>query len=93
MGNGLEAEPGYHRDDEGLDQKQFGVEGHRMRLHRVPGQRGDGRHGRDQQAGYADFRPDRGPRNDARAKAEDEAHGDEVEQGIMGGYGHQIEER
>ncbi len=85
VGNGLEAERRDHRDNQRLDQKQFGMQRHAMAFERMERQRGNSRQRCEKQADYADIRADRGARDDTRAKAEYQTDRDEMQQRIMGG--------
>lgn len=72
-----------HCDEYGFDQEHFGVQRIGMRVERMEGERSHGRHGCEEQACHANFRPDRGPGDHAGAEAENQADGDEVQQGIV----------
>ena len=88
----LKAERGNHRDDQRFDEEQFAVERGRAGFPCMDRQRGDCRHGGQQKAYHTDFGTDRRPRHHARAKAEDKADGDEVQQRIVRGYCNNIEQ-
>jgi hypothetical protein len=91
--DGLEAKCHDHRDDQRLDQEQLAVERRGACREGVTRQRGDRGERGEQQADHADLRTDRRPRHDTRAKAEHEADREQVQQRIVRGNGHDVQQR